>query len=113
MHKCNTIREEIINVLEENKKAIESISPEILEESTSNNNENENEEQEQNDDQEGDITCHNSNENLWEHRYYELMQQHDVLSQEYNQIREEFEAHAQREEESGQDQNNRNQVMEL
>ena len=30
----------------------------------------------------------NSSDNVWEHRYYELMQQHDVLSQEYGQIRE-------------------------
>ena len=47
------------------------------------------------DDEDGD-KGQNSSDNVWEHRYYELMQQHDVLSQEYGQIREEYESLASR-----------------
>ena len=74
MNKFNEVRQDIITVLEDNKKAIESLNPQILEEmqGAEDNGSNQNEEEEKG---------QNSTDNVWEHRYYELMQQHDVLSQ--------------------------------
>lgn len=55
-------------------------------------------------------------DNVWEHRYYELMQQHDAISQENQQIKQEYEemvANMQREREADYDGEDAGKVAEL